>query len=386
MINSQTYKVKPTDTLASIAKSLNLDEDELKGYHNDKSHLDNRILFSIPEHVTEIVVPPKGFVLKNGKETWADDDQDQPTLFKLSYNGRFSNTNYKGDLCYGIFKTIQSGTNTNTIKYNIDIRFYPRNKAGKFYVSIDLVSKTYINNEEPDLVADELALACTKTLYPIVFQVTKEGLLLEIQNHNDILSRWEKQKVKNLKYYKGEVAEKYFQLFEQTLMDKNVLFHFLQNDWFYQLYFNTIYTTYNGNYELERSLDFPILPNTKSVQFHIRQEVDAYLKNKHIKVELKGKCCDPRSKIDLEKGQYFPSENENISPVDGNYRALYFLHPKTKKIQSAFLECNLKLKKEKSISLSISEIEDTIDKNKRHPDSIIEPKEKKNSFLKKLFS
>jgi len=386
-VTFRTYKIKKSDTIESIAQELNLDVGELKNYHNNKSRIDNRILLGIPGHVTKLIVPPKGFILKDGKEVWATGDKDEPIPFNLSYSGKLFNTNCKGDLGYGVFKTIQSGTKTNTIAYNISLRFYPKNEKDKQYVSLDIISKTYINNKEPDIMIDELALACTKALYPVVFQIDINGLLLGIQNHDDIILRWKKQKEKNLKYYKGAVAKKYCDLFGQTLKDKDTLFHCLQNDWFLHLYFNDLYTTYNNDRELKRTLEFPILPNTGPVQFNIVQEVDPYLSNGHVKLELKGECSDPRSKEDLGAGQFFPSmANKKPKLAEGEYRARYYLHPTTKKIQSAFLQCSLKLDKEKSIFISISEIKDEIKGHKRHPDRIVELKEKKESFLKQLFS
>ncbi len=378
------YKVTSTDTIESIAKKHHLDIEDLKEYHNNKSSIYDRILFGIPEHVKEIVLPPKGFTLNNGKEVWDKIYGDKPVHVKLSYSGKFYNTKFIGDLAYAVFKTIETASNKTTIKYHVSIRFYV-NDNNKHYVSIDVTSSTYINNEEPDLITDELAISCMKSLYPIVLQLDNDGLLVEIQNHDAILSRWKKQKIINLTYYKGKVAENYFQLFEQALASKSSLLHFLKKDWFFQVYFNKIYAKYTPNYDLESVLSFSILPNTTPVQFTVRQEVDTYLKNQQIKIELKGLCSDPRSRTELENGNYFPAMiHKNPIPVVGKYRALYFLHPRTKKIKAAFLECSLKLEQEKRISISISEIKNN--ESNRHPDAIIEPKEKKASFFKMLFS
>ena len=49
---------------------------------------------------------------------------------------------------------------------------------------------------------------------------------------NCIFDRYD-EKSKILNYYTGETAKKYVSLFEKTLTNKEVCFHYLKKDWFF---------------------------------------------------------------------------------------------------------------------------------------------------------
>lgn len=384
----RTYKVKENDTINSIAKKHGLETQELIAYHNKRAEPIKQIRNRIPDFLREISLPPEGYILKDGKEIWADDNQPEPNNIKELFVGMLYNQPYQKDLCYGVLKTIKSGNKEQTIKYNISVRFYPEDEDGEYHVSIDIISKTFINDVEPDLIADELALSCTEVLYPVLFKIDKNTKLLEIQNHKEILNRWEKQKATKLKYYEGDIAQNYFDLFEQTLIDKELCFHYLKNDWFLHLYFNTIYSYYLPEVkQINETVLFPIIPNTLPIEFEVKKSAKSFTKNNRIRIDSKGVCSDKRSKSDIDQKLYFPSSASNLPTVKGNYRTLYFLKPESNKIQSAFLECDVEISKPKYVSISISEIDgDQESENKRHPKSIKKQYENKKSFWKSLFS
>ncbi|WP_103863885.1 LysM domain-containing protein [Aquimarina sp. I32.4] len=390
----RTYKIKNRDTLASIAKDNDVDVNELIQYHNKRSEIYEHIQDRLPSFLQEIVLPPKGYSLINGKEVWLNKEVPEPDTLKKSFYGGLRLEFPENDLNYGVLKTIKSGKKENTIKYKLSLRFYPENEAlDHNFISIDLVSKIFINDEEPNLIADELAVACTEVLYPLVVKTDNNLNLLDIVNHQDIVKRWKKQKRKKLSYYQGSVAEKYFHLFEQTLFTKDLFFEHLQNDWFFKAYFNKIYTGYNDKLEVDNKIEFPILPNTKNIQYTVSKKGSIFIKDNRIKIEIDGKCTDPRNKIELEKKAYFPTSiDRNHTPVKGKYRALYFLNSKDHRIQSIYLSCDLDMSKTKSGTITISELDnDSQIQHKRHPKSIKFQEEnntdkKKKTFWKSLFS
>lgn len=384
----RTYKLKENDTIEDVAKKHGLETKELIHYHNKRVESHEQIKHRIPYFLREIILPQEGYILKDGKEIWANKNEVEPYKIDQPFTGKLSNRPFDKDLYYGVLKTIKSGEKENTIAYSTSVRFYPEDEFGLYHVSVDVTSKTFINNEEASLVADELALSCTKVLYPIVFQVDKNFKLLEIQNHEEILNRWEKQKEDNLEYYKGEIAKNYFDLFEKTLIDKTLCFHYIKNDWFFYLYFNTIHSTYFSKEKQKADvITFPIIPNTASVEFTVKKEAKISEQDKRIKIDVKGACSDKRTKAELESKLFFPSSVSSIPSVMGNYRSIYFLKRGNHNIESAFLECYLELNKPKYVSISISEISDVSKINKaRHLKRITKQKEKKHSFWKSIFS
>lgn len=363
-----TYKIKQGDTINSIAKELNLDAEELKEYHNNKSGFDNRLPFlGLPEHLKEIITPNTGFGLKDGKEVWLG--KGEPIRVKrIQYNGDLSCAFFIGNWSYGIVKTIKNGTKTHTITYTVNLNYYVTDDIR--YVSVDMISDTFINNKEPDLIVDELATGCTRALYPLTIELSSNGTLNTIENHNDVMERWQKAKKQLSKYYKGDVVKQYLQHFERVVKDKSLLLHYLQNDWFFYFYFDNVYKGYT-NYKKEYIKKVPIIPFTARVDYQVTQTLHPYLENNYIRIESKGHCVDKRDVNDLENKYHFPSSYDREPSIKGDYRAIHMLNEQTARIKYLFVESALKLRKEKYMSISISEIENTIPKKElRHPKSI----------------
>jgi len=356
----RTYKVKKRDTIFSIANNNNLDCYELIDYHNKRAENHEKIKGRLPDFLKEVILPPEGYTLKNGKEVWTLENLQEPNVLQESYFGKLRFKPYNKDLSYGVLKKIKNGVKENTIKYNVNIRFYPTDKFGMQTVSVNIInSKIFINDQEPSLVADELAVTCTEILYPIVFQLDKNANLIEIQNHKDILKRWQKQKKTKLKYYQGKTAQDYINSFEQTINDKGLCLFYLKNDWFYHLYFNEIYSVYANDLLKEDKVFFPIIPNTNPIMFNVKKSANKFIKTNKIKIDIKGACSDNRSKEELVNKIYYPAfYTKNRPSVKGNYRCMYILKPDNNTIQHAFLESSLELNSLKQISISISEIID----------------------------
>lgn len=385
----RTYKVKPQDTLPSIAKAYNLDLEELKAYHNERAPIQDEIRLRLPQYLKEIILPPEGFILKNGKEIWANSDEAEPEALKEEFHGKLRFAPPEKDLAYGVLKTLKKGNKETTLKYKLSLRFYPKDADNDLFVSVDKISKTFINDEEPSLMADEMAIACTDALYPILFEIDANCRLLNIHNHSEILKRWKQKRENELTYFQGEVAENYFDLFEKSIEDKDYLLHKLQSDYFFNAYFNEIYTVYDNKANLQKEIGFPLLPHTKEVAYTIDQNAERFFVNNRIKIFSRGKCTDPRSKIELESKIYFPSiEAEESDSVDGDFKSSYFLDPKDNSIQFAYLFCNLGLSESKSTAITISKINVTSnDEVARHPKTIMEREEtEKKSFWKSIFS
>lgn len=387
----RTYKVKHEDTLESIAEENGLDIEELKEYHNKKANSYDQIDTRLPDFLLEIILPPKGYGVKNGKEVWLNENEADPKLLSVSFGGRLHYEVKDEKVYYGILKTIQSGSNEATIiSYKVSIHFHPVDQENNRYVTIDRFSKTFINDQEPDLIADELALSCTAVLYPIILKVDANRLITDIYNYEEILTRWREQKTKKIEYYKGEIAEKYFQLFEASLLTKDYLLKSLKNDWLFATYFNAIYKSYNTKSGIKNAVEFPIVPNTKPVQYEVDQKAIEFIQNKRIKIEMKGKCFDKRSKADFRNKANFPSFTKRNESTKGQYRALYFLEPYTHSIQSAYVNCNLDLDIPKSVSISVSMLDNQPNINSNKKSDFIEEEnqndDKKKSFWKSLFS
>lgn len=340
--NYHTYKIKPKDTLASIAKELGLDINELKAYHNQRTELYGQIKQKLPYFLQEIYVPPKGYGLKNGKEVWLDNSINEPDTLNEPFFGKLNRVHTEKSITYEVLKVITTGNKKLTIKYQVCVQFYKLDYESNNFVSIDIVSKTYINNKEPDLIAEEMAMACSKALYPIEFKINTNGLLQDIQNHEEILKRWKKQKEENLRYFKGKVAENYMNLFEQNIKSKEKLFDSLQKDWFYKTYFNDIYTVYGEGFNINVPTDFPILPHQENIIYTVDRTATIFLKSNRLKIQINGS-----------------NKNKNTTENSkGKYNAIYNLSQKNHVIDFAYVCCNINSRIHKSAIITITKIKE----------------------------
>ena len=342
------YKIKKGDTLQSISEKLNKTTHEVKSFHNVFCDSDNCIGVTFPIGLKELYIYPE----YNEKELSLIPKVPFDDAYKLLLKPTQNKMNY------GVMYTIKSGNEENTLKFEVSIVYKGKTISDNNIFEIDRISKTFINDEEVNTIADELAVKASEVLYPLEVVVTNEGKWIEINNYKEINKRWKKVKAKILDEYEGEWVERYLMLNEKTLENEDYLLDSLKKDWFLNSYFNTIYVYYSHKLKFQTNTTFPVLPNCKSVSYDIEQKVEEYLDvNNLIRIEQKGELKEERSKADLENEMdipYYGILYPNQDMAKGKYRSLYFLNGNTNLIESLFLECSIELAVEKEIQVVVS--------------------------------
>jgi len=98
-----------------------------------------------------------------------------------------------------------------------------------------------INRKEPDLVMEQLANKCRKPFETMVFIIAKNGEILGINNHEDIIERWEVTK-KSLKIeYAGKEFEKYVSIMDNVIANREVFLSKIKHDIFISQFFYPMY-------------------------------------------------------------------------------------------------------------------------------------------------
>ncbi|VXC01365.1 conserved hypothetical protein [Flavobacterium sp. 9AF] len=342
------YKIKKNDTLESIANKLEKSIHEIKSFHNVFCDSDSYIGVSLPNHLKELYIYPEF------------NEKELSLLQKV-----FTNDNYKlsqtpsnNTLNYGVMYTIYSGKEKNSIKFEVEVQYLEKKNEDNLLFLVNKKSITYINDEEVNTIADELAVKTSSVLYPLELVITNEGNWIAIHNYETIYKRWEKIKEAILDEYEGEWVEKYLNLNEKTLADENLLFDSLKKDWFLASYFNTVFVYYSHKYRFNTKISFPILPNCKAVEYDIEQKINEFIEtNDTIRIEQNGELKDERSKLDLENNlnvPYYGALYPDYNKAKGNYRSVYLINAKTKVIESLFLECSVELDIEKKTQIVVS--------------------------------
>jgi hypothetical protein len=269
---------------------------------------------------------------------------------------------YKGmphKMNYGIMYTIDVNNNVDTIKYEASVQcleIFPNNNA---IFLINRTSKTYINDVEPELIADILATKVAEVLYPMLLKTNDKGKILSIQNFQAIKERWAAKQQEILTYYQGELVEKYLHLTGLSLQDENVLLHSLSTDWFLCTYFNTIYQHSVTTAKTEKWVSFPLLGKSEPVVFKATQSIEEhYTEDNLLQLNIKGELADERCKADLENELNFPyfGMNGAMPMATGSYRAQYYLDPVFYAVDMAYLECEIELEEKKRVTVLIASL------------------------------
>ncbi|NII84578.1 MULTISPECIES: hypothetical protein [unclassified Pedobacter] len=217
---------------------------------------------------------------------------------------------------YGLRMEMYADEKIHEIKYELQVERLENTVENFTCFAIDRMGPVYINEIEPDLLADQLAYKVSTAFYPMNVVLDAQGTVLEIQNISDIKRRWQTVKTEINQTFEGPILDEYMHRMEKNIEDPFVLnLAFKDQDWFLNVFFLPIYRNYHIEDEPASALYFPILP------FRNTGYSSSFVLNPHlndlgmIEINVNGK---------MEAG-----ETENYA---GNYSGRYLLHPHNKQI------------------------------------------------------
>lgn len=371
----KTYKIQKGDTLTNVAVKLNRDEYDVKSFHNTYCDIEDLIGVDFPKHLTELIIPSFEVSQKNDILTF-------PKPVKLGSKGKLeffpSSLNKK----YGVLIALEKGDDSQTIKYEVNLRYVRQEEKEKVF-ELNRISKIYINDEEADAIADVLAVKVAQVLYPLQILIDENGSFSGIANYEQIQQRWHAVKEDIYGEYEGEWVEKYIELNEEVLNEKESIEFSLLSDYFIRTYFNGIYTEYPQNKSKATDIQFPVLNDVSDINYKVKSEIEEfYDESNFIVLNQDGIINEERSKEDLEAKFNFPfyaNPDSSYIIAEGNYRAKYFMNPSDHSIEAAYLEASVELDITERIKVSIANLNPNSNLETRNTDSKIFLGEKKES-------
>ena len=109
------------------------------------------------------------------------------------------------------------------------------------YLCYVVMDNFLINNKEPDLIMEQLAHKCRKPYETLVLIISKNGEIIGLNNHPDIIEKWNVLKKRLAVEYSGNEFEKYVQLTEDAIIKPEIFLSKLKNDIFISQFFYPIY-------------------------------------------------------------------------------------------------------------------------------------------------
>jgi hypothetical protein len=319
----RTYTIKTGDTLHKVAQELAIAPMELRRYHNIYCEIPDLIEADFPSHLELLLLPPD-------KSDIATNNAIEKKPRKVSFvNGStlpFLPSGSKKS--YDVLYVLEDGDEKDTIHFEASVKWMAVDPKGFHFFEIDRLSKTAINDAEPDTMMEELAAKTAEILYPLQVVVDLTGKWIDIHNYEQILERWENIKREIVDYYEGEVTQIHIEHTEQSLTSKAALIDSLRSDLFLRALFNGIHVDYTLEYTFENNITFPLVKDEEA-SFLVQQKVAPFLEDgKWIKIEQKGDYIDTDFDIDFE-----------FDPWEGNYNTTYFLNPNSYCVEKMELEC-----------------------------------------------
>jgi hypothetical protein len=156
----------------------------------------------------------------------------------------FNRQNFKRTYSVEVIIDIEDKT-PQAITYNVTIS-YGVNSLGRSIAEVVTVG-FLVNHKEPQSILEEIAVKCREALSICVFEINVRNEIIGIENYFEILRRWEDVKKQLLIENTGEIAERYLDMFEASLIDADLLLSKLRKDSFIGNYFSPIYNApYHG--------------------------------------------------------------------------------------------------------------------------------------------
>ncbi len=233
---------------------------------------------------------------------------------------------------YGIvIRYFEGDAETLKLHYGLTVSGVGNAAGGLAEVTVDK-EQVYINNEAPQLLAEQMADAMGKCLFPVKLRVHADGSIGEVTNETEISTRWRKAKASLEQYYKGSVAESVFNLMEAQLASGRYITGSLKKDLFFALYFQALYDHRLGRPGGAGDIHFPFVAFGTPVSFSVTATPEAAAGGK-IGIQLKGTCTDDRSFRDIMNKKILASDPQGTK-VQGTIDLVYQCYPDTHVIYS----------------------------------------------------
>ena len=337
----RTYKIKKGDTLASVARDLGVEADELRWYHNMYCEIPDLIEADFKSYSKFLILAPEKYI-EDRKEK--EEKKTQKVSLGSDYGLPFLAERLNGR--YKVKYTFEVGDQVDATEMSIDVKWLATDKNRYHLFEIGRSKTIHINGLPPSSLIEKLGAKNAEMLYPLKIVVDKFGKWVDIYNYDEIESRWGNLKNEILDYYEGELTEAYIDHTEKTLTNSDTLLRSLRSDYFFRTFFNGIYVGYTADYLFKNEVSFPLEEEVEAI-FEVMQKITPLLDDDgFIKVDQKGAYMD--SGLGILYG---------YSPSKVNYSAIYFLNSEIYTIDKMNVECDILSKEhiKKTIEIELLE-------------------------------
>ncbi|MFV0346489.1 MAG: hypothetical protein ACK5IQ_09635 [Bacteroidales bacterium] len=302
------------DTLEEVATRFGYKKYDLQDYHNAHCALDKRIVSDVGSGV-EIILPPEGFTLKEGGKI----DINELKLVQSGMDGTIYFKPYNLDRTYGVVIKRSEGDKTTQLHYKIHFRFVRMTKNDTFEIEIEK-QQVYINNQAPDLIAEQLAEECGSVLYPLRLEIARSAKILSITNVDKIEERWKNRRNKILKYYNSYITKRIVAEMDTACKSHQKLLQSIKNNLFFSLYFSNLYIAHGEDFVANYNRDIPLDQFEAPFDYSITQSLLPYqTKSNKVKLVAGGSYADTNTKSQFLSIYKLSPVSNTIFSIEGTF-------------------------------------------------------------------
>lgn len=325
----KTHIVKKGETLESIVSKYNISDVEvLRYFHNqnapkDRNHVGREIYAG-----QEIFIPSQSDIEKISAIRKEKEDERYISLKNNFLQPDISavKQHYKVKITH----SVQNGFKAKEqLEFDAHIEYCGKTEDSRPVLQYRK-DNYLINSEKSGLKLYDLALFGTEFLYPVEFSLSTDKIFKphEINNINELKTRWSKRKKELQLVYKDSYSSRYIQTMDEAMNDG--FSKYFMTDFFIQFFFAPYSEFVCGRSAGERYF------HSYRITYQDRMEMEI-LENT-IEIEQKAYCTDPRTAQQI-LAKWRSEDNdfqEDIAQlVESDISATYQLSKKNKTLKNA---------------------------------------------------
>ncbi|WP_159473463.1 LysM peptidoglycan-binding domain-containing protein [Chryseobacterium sp. 18068] len=316
------HKVRPDDSLSSIAARIYISENDLKTFHNQNCGKMNKLFVNNLKGIEFILIPTH--LVSEEKQKL----QQQKLLPPPDYFLKFHFDKYSVEEYFE-----QSDNENFEFNYKIDLNIQEEKENLLTEIHVKNLTK---NNATPDDKVSSLALECMKSLYPISYKISSTGKIESFCKHQRLIEKFKAKRNDIEDFYVGEISKKYLNTFEESISDETYFFRQMQSNLLYQVLFPNLEWFHKKSTWKEK---FYVQINSFPLEFSFQTE-QSFEDSELVETKMTGTLSERCSLRELLKG--IRIEDEDIqNNINAEIIIQYFTYKTTKQLHEIKSSVNI---------------------------------------------
>lgn len=310
------HRIRPQDSLSSLASRTGMTEEELKIFHNRHCGKMDRIWFGNLTGIEFILIPTLYLSEEEQKI------RRKNMLPPAAYFSGFHATEYLVSETFGELRQ-----KNPEFKYTVQLTV--RNEGDGF--TAELSAEDFrVHSVFPEDKVSSLSLDCMKSISPVSFRLSAEGNVVSCSAHQSTVEKFRSKRKDLEEFHTGELSEKYLDTFEDAVSDEPYFFRRMHSCLWIRLLFPDLKWFHQQAGWKE---EFFIHSHSFPLRFHFH--ADHFFEDAEcVETKITGILSEPCSLRELLKGTRIEEEDAD-DLIQAEIQIRYFTYKTTGQLYKA---------------------------------------------------